>query len=90
MFYALVSLLKKVASSISIPLALLVLDWSGYVSNAPHQTESAVWAIRILIGPVPSVFLLGGILFALYYPLSRELHAETREKIAARNIGVAD
>lgn len=90
MFYALVSLFKKVASSISIPLTLLVLDWSGFASNAPQQSDSAIWAIRILIGPVPSVLLLAGILFALYYPLSRESHAETREKIAARKEATAD
>lgn len=90
MFYALVSLFRKVASSISIPLTLLVLDWSGFISNAPQQTESAVWAIRIMIGPVPSILLLGGILFAIFYPLSREAHAETRAKIASRREAPAD
>jgi len=90
MFYALVSLFKKVASSIALPTALLALDWSGFLSNAPQQPESAVWAIRILIGPVPSVLLLGGILFAIYYPLSRESHAETREQIMARREAAAD
>jgi GPH family glycoside/pentoside/hexuronide:cation symporter len=90
MFYALVSLFKKVATSIALPLTLLALDWSGFISNAPQQTESAVWAIRILVGPVPSVLLLGGILFAIYYPLTREAHAETRKKIAARREAPAD
>ncbi|MDL1911540.1 MFS transporter [Chloroflexi bacterium CFX6] len=90
MFYALVSLFKKIAASIAIPTVLLALDWSGFASNAPEQTESAVWAIRILIGPVPSILLLGGILFAIHYPLSREAHAEAREKIAARREAPAD
>lgn len=90
MFYALVSLFKKVAVSIALPIALLVLDWSGFVSNAPQQAETAVWAIRILIGPVPSVLLLGGILFAIYYPLTRESHAEARKRIAARRAASAD
>jgi GPH family glycoside/pentoside/hexuronide:cation symporter len=85
MFYALVSLFKKVASSVSIPLTLLVLDWSGFASNAPVQKESAIWAIRILMGPVPTILLFGGILFAIYYPLSRDVHAETRRRIAARD-----
>jgi GPH family glycoside/pentoside/hexuronide:cation symporter len=84
-FYSLVSLFKKIASSIAIPLTLLVLQWSGYVSNAPTQKPSAILAIRILIGPVPSVLLLGGILFAVFYPLSRSSHARTREEIAARH-----
>ncbi len=86
-FYALVTLFRKVASSIAIPLSLLVLDISGFVSNADVQPASAVWAIRILIGPVPSILLLCGILFARFYPLSREVHAETREQIAMRKTG---
>jgi GPH family glycoside/pentoside/hexuronide:cation symporter len=84
MFYALVTLFRKVASSIAIPMTALVLGWSGYVPNSTQQAESAVWAIRILIGPVASLFLLAGILFARFYPLSREVHTETREQIAIR------
>lgn len=89
MFYALVTLFRKVASSIAIPLALLLLDRSGFVSNLDQQPASALWAIRLLIGPIPSIFLLAGILFAFYYPLSREVHSDTREQIAARQ-AVAD
>jgi glycoside/pentoside/hexuronide:cation symporter, GPH family len=84
-FYSLVSLFKKIASSIAIPLTLLVLDWSGYVSNAAMQKESTILAIRILTGPVPSVLLVGGIIFALFYPLSRDAHRATREKIKAQH-----
>ena len=84
-FYSLVSLFKKIASSIAIPLTLLVLDWSGYVSNSAVQKPSAILAIRILIGPVPAILLLGGIIFAIYYPLSRADHARLRVEIAARH-----
>jgi len=90
MFYALVTLLRKVASSIAIPMSALVLGWSGYISNSAQQPESAVWAIRILIGPVASFFLLGGILFARFYPLSREAHADTRAKLASRRESSAE
>lgn len=83
-FYSLVSLFKKIASSIAIPLTLLVLEWSGYVSNSPVQKPSAILAIRILTGPVPSVFLLAGIAFAIFYPLNRASHARTRAEIASR------
>jgi glycoside/pentoside/hexuronide:cation symporter, GPH family len=86
-FYSLVSLFKKVASSIAIPLTLLVLGWSGYDSKAATQLPSAIFAIRILIGPVPSILLLGGIIFALFYPLSRAGHAQMRAEIAAKHHG---
>ena len=90
MFYALVTLFRKVASSIAIPMTALILGWSGYAANSSQQPDTAVWAIRMLIGPVASFFLLAGILFARFYPLSREVHAETREQIALRNEAPAD
>jgi GPH family glycoside/pentoside/hexuronide:cation symporter len=90
MFYALVTLFRKVASSIAIPMTALILGWNGYIANSSQQPDAAVWAIRLLIGPVASVFLLAGILFARFYPLSRNVHAETREKIALRREAPAD
>jgi GPH family glycoside/pentoside/hexuronide:cation symporter len=84
MFYALVTLFRKIASSIAIPLALLMLDRSGFVSNAAQQNSSAINTIRFLMGPLPSIFLLGGIAFAIFYPLSREKHAAVRAEITAR------
>jgi GPH family glycoside/pentoside/hexuronide:cation symporter len=84
-FYALVTLLRKVAASVAVSLIPLVWKWSGYVADAPTQTDSAINAIRIMVGPVPTLFLVGGIIFAIFYPLSRQSHRETREKIAARS-----
>ena len=59
---------------------MVVLDWSGFVANSPNQTASAIWAIRILVGPVPSQVLLAGILFTAFYPLTRESHADTSKQ----------
>lgn len=84
MFYSLVTLLRKVASSIAVPSMLLFLDLSGYVANAPQQAPSAILAIRLLMGPIPSFFLLLGILFALVYPLGRSRHAEIRAELEKR------
>lgn len=84
MFYSLVVLFRKVASSIAIPLILLVLEWSGYVSNAVQQSPSAVRAIQVMMGIVPSLLLVGGIIFAFVYPLSREKHTLVREQLAER------
>ncbi len=83
-FYSLVTLAQKIASSIAIPLAGVLLKISGYVPNAVDQAPSALWAIRGLVGIVPPLLLLGGILFALRYPLSRERHAEVRRLLAER------
>jgi GPH family glycoside/pentoside/hexuronide:cation symporter len=71
MFYSLIMLMQKVASSIAIPLILLLLDATGYAPNAAQQPASALWGIRLVVGPVPAVLLCAGILFAVLYPLNR-------------------
>ncbi|HVM70275.1 MAG TPA: MFS transporter [Anaerolineales bacterium] len=83
-FYSMATLLKKIASAILLPVSLLILQWSGYVSNAPTQSPAAILTICMLMGPLPSVLLLAGILFAAFYPLNRSSHAQTRIEIAAR------
>ena len=84
MFYSLITLMKKVASSIAIPLALLLLDVTGYVPNAARQPASALLGIRVLAGPVPAALLCIGILFAIRYPLSREQHAQVCQELEGR------
>lgn len=81
-FYSLVTLMQKVASSIAIPLVLLVLDATGYIPNAAQQPTSALLGLRVVIGPLPAVLLCVGILFAALYPLSRERHAMITQELA--------
>jgi GPH family glycoside/pentoside/hexuronide:cation symporter len=84
MFYSLITLMQKIASSIAIPLVLLLLDATGYVPNAAQQPVSALWGVRIVIGPIPAALLCGGILFAFLYPLGREQHAHIVRELEAR------
>ena len=84
MFYSLVTTFRKVGVSISIPLVMLMLEWTGYVANAEVQPHSAILGIQLLIGPIPAVCLVIGILLAAFYPLNRARHAELRAKLAAR------
>lgn len=73
-FYSIVTLAQKVASSVAVPVALLVLEARGYVSGDETQPLEAIRAIRVLVGPVPAVLLLAAITFALFYPLDRTEH----------------
>jgi GPH family glycoside/pentoside/hexuronide:cation symporter len=84
MFYSLLTLVQKIASSIAIPLALLVLDATGYIPNSAVQPDSAVFGIRIVAGPIPAVLLCMGILFAIFYPLGRERFTEIAQELEAR------
>jgi len=84
MFYSLVQTLRKVGSSLSLPFVLLILDWTGYVANAPVQPRNTILGIQSLIGPIPAVFLLLGIFLAMRYPLDRKRFAQLRADLAER------
>ena len=84
MFYSLITLAQKVASSIAVPLALLVLQASGYVPNSSTQPASAVFGIRLVAGPIAAFMLCMGILFTLLFPLGRENFRDITRQLEAR------
>ena len=86
MFYSLITLIKKVGTSIAIPLSLLMLKITGYEPNAATQNPRAVMGIRVFAGPVPAALLCGGILLAALYPLTRQKHSALREELQKRKV----
>jgi GPH family glycoside/pentoside/hexuronide:cation symporter len=84
MFYSLITLSQKVASSFAIPLCLLVLSATGYISNGAQQPASAIMGIRIVAGPIPAALLCIGILFAALYPLGRESYTQIARELETR------
>ena len=86
MFYSLVTLMQKIASSIAIPLTAVFLDVTHYVPNSAVQPASALLGIRILVGPIPALLLIIGIIFALKYPLSREEFTRVVKELDARRL----
>jgi len=80
-FYSLVTLMQKIASSLAIPLVLLVLEFTGYVPNASQQPTQAVLGIRLVVGPIPAALLCAGIVFAALYPLNRERFTQIRQEL---------
>jgi GPH family glycoside/pentoside/hexuronide:cation symporter len=90
MFYSLVQTMRKIGSSLSLPFVLLMLEWTGYVANAPVQPRNTILGIQALIGPIPAVFLLVGIFFASRYPLDRKRFAQLRADLAERHAAKAE
>ncbi|MBI5351682.1 MAG: MFS transporter [Chloroflexi bacterium] len=84
MFYSLITLAQKIASSIAVPGALLILQASGYMSNSTSQPASAIFGIRMVAGPIPAFTLCMGILFTLLFPLGRENYKEITDQLKAR------
>lgn len=94
-FYGFMVLLQKVALAIGLFIVGWVLQQSCFIETVagqptPVQPESALWAIRWMVGPVPLVVLLLGLLLAYFYPISREVHAEILLKLAERKQSAAE
>jgi GPH family glycoside/pentoside/hexuronide:cation symporter len=84
MFYSLVTLMQKIASSIAIPLVLVLLEFTGYIPNSLEQPQSAIQGIRIVVGPVPAILLCAGIVFAWRYPINRQVHGDIQQQLSQR------
>jgi GPH family glycoside/pentoside/hexuronide:cation symporter len=88
-FYAFMVFLQKLGLALGLFLVGIVLEASGFITREagqpiPDQPESALWAIRLAIGPLPALFLIGGLILAYFYPITREVHAEIRLKLQER------
>jgi GPH family glycoside/pentoside/hexuronide:cation symporter len=86
-FYGLVVFLLKFSEAIAILLIGIILDRVGYIPSveANLQPDSALWAIRALIGPIPSCFLIAGLLVAYFYPITKSIHEDIVIKLQAKN-----
>jgi GPH family glycoside/pentoside/hexuronide:cation symporter len=88
-FYAFMVLLQKIGLALGLFLVGKVLGATGFVESlpgkpAPIQPESAIAAIRFTVGPLPALFLLGGIILCYFYPITRQVHEEIRQRLQER------
>lgn len=84
-FYSLVTLLGKIGMAIAQPLSLLVLQISNLQTGQDAvQPPSALLGIRLVVGPIPAMFLIAGILIAIFYPLERTQHHQIVDDLRTR------
>lgn len=74
---------RKLASAVTIFMVGQVLSWTGFISSTSgstfiQQPDSALWALRFLVGVLPAVMLVLGIMVAWRYPLDKEAHEAIR------------
>jgi GPH family glycoside/pentoside/hexuronide:cation symporter len=48
------------------------------------QSPTALLGVRLVMGPLPALLLLSGILMAVFYPLTREQHHEVVKALRLR------
>ena len=70
MFYSLITLMGKMANSITVPLSLMVLEFTGYQAASAAQPPSALLGIRMLIGPIPAALFIAGESFLQFFTRS--------------------
>ncbi|MCY7283910.1 MAG: MFS transporter, partial [Cyanobacteria bacterium CAN_BIN43] len=90
-FYGFMVLLQKLGLAIGLFLVGQALNAAGFIESAagepaPIQPDSALLAIRLAIGPIPTVALVLGLVLAYFYPITREVHAEILLKLQERKL----
>jgi GPH family glycoside/pentoside/hexuronide:cation symporter len=83
-------LFQKLGTGAAVWAMGQILYRAGYVTPTqaapiPQQPSQAIQAIRWFMGPVPAVLLILSVVFAWFYPITREVHASMREQLAARS-----
>ncbi len=88
-FYGMWTFSSKIGQAIGIGLSGWLLSLFGYQESvagvpAATQSESAMLGIRLLTGPVPAFFFIGGIIVLSFFPITNRKYQEILEKVHRR------
>lgn len=83
-YYGVMSFAEKIGTGLALGGVGLVLQVFGYEGGAPSQSESATLALKLLMGPLPAALLVGSVVVALFFPLSKARHAAVCAELEAR------
>ena len=88
-FYSFMVLLQKLGLALALFLVGQALEFSGFIARVPGeaipvQPDSALLAIRIAIAPLPTIFLIIGLVLTYFYPITKEVHANIRLQLQER------
>jgi GPH family glycoside/pentoside/hexuronide:cation symporter len=82
------SISKKLAAALGVGAGLYVLGWAGYQPRAA-QSETVIWALRVLYALVPSICNIAAMLIVWRYPISGSVHRQIRATIEHRKAAAA-
>jgi GPH family glycoside/pentoside/hexuronide:cation symporter len=85
-FYGVMTFTQKTCVGLGIALTLQSLAWFGFDQNLlpGQQPDSALLALRWMVGPLPGLVLIVGMLLVYRYPITRARHAEVLAELAKR------
>lgn len=85
-YYGVKNFVRKLTGALAIFIALQTLGWFGYQTPPAGATQftqpdSALQAIRFLIGPLGALLIFSAVTMAWFYPLTRERHNRVRSML---------
>jgi GPH family glycoside/pentoside/hexuronide:cation symporter len=88
-YYGIRTLIRKLTGALIIFFTLQVLGWSGYQAPPENvtvyqQPESALFMIRMMDSFIGAAILMGTIILAWSYPLTREKYQRIQNLLAIR------
>lgn len=94
-YYGFFVLLQKLGLALGLFLVSQALALAGYITPPPgaeaavQQPDTALLAIRLMIGPIPAVILAVGIYLVYRFPITKEKHEETLRQLEAQRAAQA-
>ncbi len=73
-YYGMWTFFSKIGVALAAALSGAFLGLARFVPNIAAQTPAAIFTIRLLIGPVPALIFLSGILLIHRYPLDEQTY----------------
>ena len=88
-FYGMWTFSSKIGQAVGIGLSGWMLSLFGYQESiggvpAATQSESAMFGIRLLTGPVPAVFFVAGVIVLSFFPITNRVYQQIIEKVHQR------
>ena len=88
-YYGFMVLIQKIGLGLAIFLVGQALDAAGFIEKVPGeappvQPESALAAIRMVIGPLPGIALIIGLAACWFYPITKKRYRIILRKLEMR------
>jgi GPH family glycoside/pentoside/hexuronide:cation symporter len=78
-YYGMWTFISKSGQALSIFISGIILSLGGYIADAV-QSSNAQFAIRLIIGPIPAVVLIAGMILLRFYPIDEKMYNEMMSK----------
>ncbi|XP_061846007.1 sphingosine-1-phosphate transporter MFSD2B isoform X3 [Colius striatus] len=77
-FYSSYVFFTKMSAGIGLGISAAGLEFTGYKPGICRQSNDVILTLKILIGAVPAVLILVGLIILLFYPITEESRKETK------------